>query len=509
MSDHVSDPRIHVDRSPDADDAVPSSLDLTVTGGSNGIEARYSDMERLGRLYGDTAGRLAEAAWEDKAEAADGDLLASAVLSPDGFATAETAILDAAYGPRGLVVRAATIEAQSLCFVGVVEIYRAADKARGAAVEALQYGLGYVVGYHLPGIALAGGLAFGTLYLIDPALAGMTQEELVEYLEDHPELLETFVGGGGGLLDGMSAHPLTAPLMGALGLDGFHPDTGSAADDLGELLFGDYDGALASDYDGPIFDHEPPRDLEDLIEDLETTAAGDIPDGVISIQQLTGADGRVTYVVQLPGTDDFMSDGAVRNMGSNLNLIAGDSTAYGDAVRLAMADAGVPTDAPVMLVGHSQGGMQAAALAGDPDFGYHVTHVVTAGSPVATSGIPDDVTVLSLENTGDVVPLLDGQPNPGGGHHTTVQADVHSGSLGAGDGQNHSLSTYESIAAAADGSADPSILAVVGSMHEQGFLGEEGEPVQAQTFTYQTQQGEQTRPAEIRDPRAMLGNLVS
>ncbi len=509
MNDHVSDPRVTVDRSPDSDDGVPSSLELTVSGGHNGIEARYSDMERLGRLYGATAGRLAEAAWQDRAEAADGDLLASAVLSPASFAAAEAAILDATYGPRGLVVHAATIEAQSLCFVGVVEIYQAADEARWAAIEALQYGLGYVVGYHLPEIALAGGLAYGTLYLIDPALAGMTEEELVEYLEDHPEVLETLVGGGGGLLDGMSANPLTAPLMDALGLDGFHPDTGSAADDLGELLFGDCEGALNPDYDGPIFDHEPPRGLEDLIEDLAITAAGDVPDGVISIQQLTGDDGRGTYVVQLPGTDDFLSDHAVRNMGSNLNLIAGDSTAYGEAVRLAMADAGVPADAPVMLVGHSQGGMQAAALAGDPDFGYHVTHVVTAGSPVATSGIPDDVTVLSLENTGDVVPLLDGEPGPDGAHHTTVQADVHAGSLGAADGQNHSLSTYESIASAADASSDPSIQAVVESMHAQGFLGDDGEPVRSQTFTYQTQHGEQVRPAEIRDPWAMLGNVVS
>jgi hypothetical protein len=128
---------------------------------------------------------------------------------------------------------------------------------------------------------------------------------------------------------------------------------------------------------------------------------------------------------------------------------------------------------------------------------------------VATSGIPDDVTVLSLENTGDVVPLLDGEPNPGGAHHTTVQADVHSGSLGAADGQNHSLSTYESIASAADASYDPSIRAVVQSMHEQGFLGDAGEPVRSRTFTYQTQQGQQIRPAEIRDPSALLGNVVS
>jgi hypothetical protein len=119
------------------------------------------------------------------------------------------------------------------------------------------------------------------------------------------------------------------------------------------------------------------------------------------------------------------------------------------------------------------------------------------------------VSVVSLENTGDLVPLLDGEENPDGAHHTTVQADVHSGSFGAGDGQNHSLSTYEQIAAAADGSADPSLQEAIAGMHEQGFLADDGEPVQSQTFTYQTQQGDQVRPAEIRDPLAMLGNLVS
>ncbi len=181
-------------------------------------------------------------------------------------------------------------------------------------------------------------------------------------------------------------------------------------------------------------------------------------------------------------------------MGSNLNLIAGDDTAYADAIQQAMQAAGVGPDDPVMLVGHSQGGMQAAALAGDPDFDYNVTNVVTAGSPVATSGVPDDVTVLSLENTGDLVPLLDGEQNPDSAHHTTVQADVHSGSFGAADGQNHSLSTYGLIADAADASGDPSVAAVLETMHANGFLAGDGGPVDSTTYSYQTQQGEQVRP---------------
>jgi hypothetical protein len=465
---------------------APAGPAITVSGGAGSIDARYDDIERLGRLYGDVGGRLVGWAWDDKLEAADGDLVASAILSPGTFAAAEAAILDATFGPRGLVARAVVIEAESFCFVAVVEIFRTADELRGAAIEALEYGLGFVIGVNLPGLVVVGALTYGGL-----RLSGTSNDELIAFLEDHPEIIETLVGGGGGLLDGMSANPLTGPLMDALGLGGFHPDTGSAADDLGDLLFGDYEGDLNDDYPLDTFsDLDSPHSVQDLVEDLDVVAT-DTPDGVINIQQITDADGSVRYVVQLPGTDQFMDEHAIRNMGSNLNLIAGDDTAYGDAVRQAMEAAGVPADAPVMLVGHSQGGMQAAALASDPDFGYHVTNVVTAGSPVATSGIPDHVSVLSLENTGDVVPLLDGEPNPATANHTTVQADVHSGSFGAQPGQNHSLAAYSQIAGSVDASTDPALQQTVAGM--QDFL----DGTSSTSSSYQTQQGDQVRPAEL------------
>lgn len=466
--------------------------EITVSGGAGSIDAKYADLERLGRRYGEVGGRLVGYAWDDKLEAADGDLIASALLSPDSFADAESAILDATYGPRGLVARAVVIEAESFCFVAVVEIYRTADELRGAAIDALSYGLGFVIGANLPGVLVVGAIAYG-----GGRLAGMSNEDLIAFLEDHPEIVETLVGGGGGLLDGMSANPLTGPLMDLLGLDGFHPDTGSAADDLGDLLFGDYTGDLNDEYPKDEFvELDAPRHVQDLIDDLDVVASG-TPPGVINIQQVIGPDGTVRYIVQLPGTDDFLDEHAIRNMGSNLNLIAGDSTAYADAIRRAMEDADVPPDAPVMLVGHSQGGMQAAALAGDPDFDYNVSHVVTAGSPVATSGIPDHVQVLSLENTGDVVPLLDGGSNPATANHTTVQADVHSGSFGAAPGQNHSLSSYSQIAGAVDASSDPSVQHTVQGMED--FLS----GTASVSTSYQTQQGDLVRPAELP-----LGSLV-
>ena len=457
---------------------------FTVRGGAGGIEARYDDLALLGRLYASTGDRLAGWAWEDKLVAADGDLLASAVLAPATFAAAEAAVLEATVGPRGLAVRAAALAAESVCFRACVDLYRTADEARHAALEALHYGLGHVVGVELPGALLAGGAAYAGL-----RAGGVEDEEMIGWLEDHPGVVETSVGAGGGLLDGLAVGALTAPAMAALGLTGFHADTGAAADDLGDLLFGSYAGELAQDFPTDACSLDAPHDVGDLLDDLGQVV--EQPDGVLAVETLTGPDGGVRHVVHLPGTDDFLAEDTVRNLGSNLSLVAGEDTAYGDAVGQALAAAGVGAGEPVMLVGHSQGGMQAAALAADPGFPFDVTHVVTAGSPVATAGIPADVTVLSLENTGDVVPLLDGEPNADSAHHTTVQADLHSGSFGAEPGQNHSLEVYGDLAAAVDASEDPGLQVLVAGLHDAGFLSAPGEQVSTATSTFQAQHGGQ------------------
>lgn len=481
-----------------------STPEIVVSGGAGGIDARYDDIASLGHLYGDVGGRLADEAWRDRLEAADGDLLASAILSPGTFTAAEGAIIDATYGTDGLVTRAVVIEAESFCFVASVEIYRTADGLRQAAIESLSYGLGLIGGIDLAGVVVTGAVVYGGL-----RLSGLSNAELIALLEDHPELAETVVNGGGGLLDGMSVNPVSGPLLEILGLDGFHPDTGSAAGDLGGLLFGDYEGTLNPDQPVEDLQIDAPHDMEDLIDGLAVPAGEGVADGVITIQQVIGPEGEVRYIVQLPGTDDFMDEHAIRNLGSGLSLIAGDDTAYADAIRQAMEAANVPCDAPVLLLGHSQGGMQAAALAGDPDFPYHVTHVVTAGSPIATTGIPADVEVLSLENTGDIVPLLDGEENPDTATLTTVHADVHTGSFGAADGQNHSLSTYEQIAHAVDQSDDPSLQHLIDGLHDAGFLTDEGGDVGSETLTFQTQQGDQTGSAEAPGLASLLDGMVS
>jgi hypothetical protein len=122
-----------------------------------------------------------------------------------------------------------------------------------------------------------------------------------------------------------------------------------------------------------------------------------------------------------------------------------------------------------MLVGHSEGGILAvkAATHAHRSGRFRVTHVVTAGAPVGTVArkLPDDVRVLALENSADVVPHCDGADNPDRPNITTVTADLEHDSIGA----NHSLdTTYEPEARAADASPNASIKGFTASA--DGFL---------------------------------------
>ena len=340
------------------------------------------------------------------------------------------------------------------------------------------------------GAALAGGVAAGgglvVLRHTRPALADRAERALVSALEQNPAAVELLAGTGGGLLDGLLHGPAApgAPVLALLGVRPFHPDTGAAARDLGRLLFADHRGTLDPAYDRRI-EHDPPHGVADLLADLDATADGD--PGVITVQRLGGDQPR--WVVHLPGTDSFTDPGAIRGTAANLDLLAGEDTAYAEAVHAALCEAGVGPHDPVLLAGHSQGGMQAVALAADPGLDLRITHVVTVGAPVATTDVPDDVAVLSLENSADVVPLLEGAPNGDHAHHVTVAVEVATGDLVA----NHDLAAYRRIAEAVDSSDDPSLRAAVRSLADAGFLAPPGGEVPSETFTYRTRLGEQVR----------------
>ena len=127
------------------------------------------------------------------------------------------------------------------------------------------------------------------------------------------------------------------------------------------------------------------------------------------------------YVVQIPGTQqwDPLSGTDPSDLTTNLELSDDGHAEIMDAVLLAMKD--IPEGAQVMFMGHSQGGIVAAALAADAQTAkYDVRGVLTYGSPVGRIDIPEGIKVLSVEHLQDPVPRTDGTEGPDTVDRTTV-----------------------------------------------------------------------------------------
>ena len=415
---------------------------------------------------------------------ANGDLLQSSILSPVSFASTEAAVVIATTGPDGIFVESVGWEADAILIRVSIAAFEEKDRVARQTMEALDYAVGRIIGTALAGLARAaipvavvtGPSAVMLWGLLPDGVKADLEDEgiddvnaLLTWLERHPEIERHLLNGGGGLLDGLSDGAWPGP-GGLPFLPPFHATTEDAARSLAGL-FGDevppgvaeFDSALPSGLSAPA----SLRDLMENLSGINGTPTSPQPDGAIMIQKVTAADGATHYIVYAPGTDDALPwhhDETVRDMSTNFNLIAGNDTTYGAGIMEAMHDAGISPQDPVMIVGHSQGGMQAINLL-NHDSGFNITNVVTAGSPTSQEQIPVDsgINVLSFENSGDVVPLLNGEPNEATGNHVTVQFDDS-----AVPGFEHDMVHYVNGAEAADDSDNPDIDAQITSM--AGFL---------------------------------------
>ncbi len=206
--------------------------------------------------------------------------------------------------------------------------------------------------------------------------------------------------------------------------------------------------------------------------------------GVISIQRVEHADGRVSWVVYVPGTTDWTSgDGEPQDLLTNLEAVGGTPTAMESGVVTAMRQAGIQPGEEVALYGHSQGGITVSNIAADPAIQerYNITTVLTAGSPTAGADIPDDVHALHLENTGDAVPGLDAAPTPTGPNRQVAMLDTHQMST---NGYPHASSAY---AQAAEGLEDkaPELADWNTSFSRASGAGEQGTTTTEYTFAIQ------------------------
>ena len=406
----------------------------------------------------DTAGdRMRDWAGHGGRVMSDADLLESALLSPLSFAEAEAAVLAATSGPDGVLVASVVWEADAVTIRVAVRATQLTDELVARTWEGLDHQLGRLVGYTLATTAPVLLLSGAGVYLLwsqlpaetQAELADQTLDELQQWLDDHPEAVQHLANGGGGLLEGLW-DGLTPSLPGGpLGVPLLVPDTESAAGLLA-ALYSDGDPVTTPTTMTVPGSDSPPADLAGLLHHLaQVSALATVhPDGegAVEVQTIRSPDGTIRHVVYLPGTDDLATtpwnqDGDVRDLGTNLLLVSGQDNAYQQGVLEAMQQAGIRPGEPVALVGHSQGGMVAAAIAAQSSAGspYSVTHVVTAGSPTAhLDGFPPGSHVLSLENHGDVVPLLDGEDNPDSAEQVTVRFDDRVASI-VGD---HDLDSY-------------------------------------------------------------------
>ena len=169
------------------------------------------------------------------------------------------------------------------------------------------------------------------------------------------------------------------------------------------------------------------------------------------------------FIVEIPSTQswDWKSGATPNDLTSDTAAMMGRQTALSSAVEAAMRKAGITSTDPVMLEGFSLGGITAGAMAADPTLHYNITHVVTAGAPIANFDIPSHVQVLSLEHNEDPVARLDGTANPDLSHWTTVHADapllLTDDGVAPGIAKSHNAERYAETAAAAAASGNVSV----------------------------------------------------
>lgn len=114
------------------------------------------------------------------------------------------------------------------------------------------------------------------------------------------------------------------------------------------------------------------------------------------VQKVVGADGTIRYIVYITGTEMSL-DG--QSWPANLDAIDGQPDSK---MVKALQNLIKPPDAEVMLVGYSQGGMDAQNIAHQKNL-FNVKQVVTFGSPVRND---IDIPSIHMQASTDLVPNI-------------------------------------------------------------------------------------------------------
>lgn len=444
------------------------SDELDVIGGAGGLEARYDDLGATAGVLQSAAVDVADTAMDVRRVLTDTGLLASAALDPGGFARVEAAVLSAIAGRHGLLCAAAGLEERSLLLRAAVARYELADSLGAGLRDVRHWAEGTAAAVALPLLPFVAATSAGV-----PLAMWMGSVDVNTLLAEHPGLAEEVAGASPAFVStavtgGLGPLSLVGgPILRHTTGTNLLPRTVEDAAGLIALMYPAGSASVASrgvDVSAPPV----PRGIGDLLLALDHRNGQSTgpAQGEIDVRRLTRtrADGTTatSWIVDLPGTKDWQIDPRSRDhlndLATNLTTMAGDPSARVDGVTQALTLAGVGPGEPVMLVGHSQGGLVAMRAAEQyaRDGRFAVTHVVTAGSPISRIEVPPSVQVLSLENRYDVVPRLDGEPPPDDTNRVTVVFDRQTHDVG----RNHETApTYLQGARAADAATGNASLA--------------------------------------------------
>ena len=453
--------------------------ELEVRGGAGGVSARLDDLECTGALLCRLAVALTEAAGTVLAVAGDPALAATGVVAPATYLRAEASLAVAVGGPHGAVALAVRIGATGAALAATARAYRQVEASVGAGLRGVRLAAGWVAA---PWLA-AGGAAVLQLGCVVALVGGRRVPATrvgavtLRLLSRHGGVFQSAVGTlPGAVAAVVSVVPAAGPLWAGASHGRWPP---SSMRDVARLAgasgrFGPWlrePVAVRVQVASPGHAVAAPSGLAGVVAAIPQAEIG--ADPRIRVERVTAPDGGRSWVVGIPGTASWrpVPGRTPFDLSGNVHVMAGERTAAQEAVVRAMRVAGVGPRDPVLLAGHSQGGMVAGVLAADERFRreFRVTHVVTVGSPMGSIPVPDDVQVLALEHTDDLVPTLDGTPNPDRARWVTVRRAATSDPALADVAARypvvtHLLPAYERTAALVDASDDPSLRAFRGTL---------------------------------------------
>ena len=420
-------------------------MGLDVTGGAGGVGAALEDLTAAAARLAEIAGDLTDLVGALLRAGVAADLVTVALVSPVDAARVAAALAELA-GPTGLPADAAALAALAVTVRSAVAAYEAGEEAVAMLVESAQDAVVHALTCQAPLFAV--GVAVAERSGVDVGAAADRLLFAVPELADLAGGVEGVVAGPaapGDYEDGLS-------LLAAAGATrGWLTEAGHQV----RVTAVRTDGASAA----------APESVADLLVTQDDLAGPDGEPDRVRVVQVPQADGSCAWVVVVPGTQVWSPRAGPNpsDLTSDVLLMAQQQTLLAAGVEralvLAQRDAGRAGLAdPVLVAGHSQGGIVAAALAADPGFRQRqrVTHVVASGAPIGRVPVPADVSVLAIEHRQDAVPRLEGERNADRRHHVTVTRDLRGGEVRSA-GASHAATRYRETAAMVDASRSGSV----------------------------------------------------